>query len=143
MLNADKPQVVQNDRRIGGNLCTDCCALIERIRSAAAPVRFYDQLNRTPAFKVNNAVSVLAEYQCAMNISRTVPVVGLCRIIAPNDAVCGQCGGFGQPCMCAVCNLRRDLLAAPAVIAASALWCCTRRPTARRGKSSKKKKSRG
>lgn len=47
MLNADKPQVVQNDRRICGNLCTDCCALIERIRSAAAPVRFYDQLNRT------------------------------------------------------------------------------------------------
>ena len=31
-----------------------------------------------------------------MNISRTVPVVGLCRIIAPNDAVRGQCGGFGQ-----------------------------------------------
>ena len=96
MLNADKPQVVQNDRRICGNLCTDCCALIERIRSAAAPVRFYDQLNRPPAFKVNNAVSVLAEYQRAVNISRTVPVVGLCRIIAPNDAVCGQCGGFGQ-----------------------------------------------
>ena len=96
MLNADKPQVVQNDRCICGNLCTDCCALIERIRSAAAPVRFYDQLNRTPALKVNNAVSVLAEYQRAMNISRTVPVVGLCRIIAPNDAVCGQCGGFGQ-----------------------------------------------
>ena len=92
MLNADKPQVVQNDCCIGSNLCTDCCALIERIRSAAAPVRFYDQLNRPPAFKVNNAVSVLAEYQCAMNISRTVPVVGLCRIIAPNDAVCGQCG---------------------------------------------------
>lgn len=83
MLNADKPQVVQNDRCICSNLCTDCCALIERIRSAAAPVRFYDQLNRPPAFKVNNTVSVLAEYQCAMNISRTVPVVGLCRIIAP------------------------------------------------------------
>lgn len=49
-----------------------------------------------PALKVNNTVSVFAEYQCAVNISRTVPVVGLCRIIAPNDAVCGQCGGFGQ-----------------------------------------------
>ncbi len=77
MLNADKPQVVQNDRCIGSNLCTDCCALIERIRSAAAPVRFYDQLNRPHALKVNNTVSVFAENQCAVNLSRPVPVVEL------------------------------------------------------------------
>ena len=97
MLDADDPKIVQDRSRIGSDLCADGRPLIEGIRGAAGAGGLDDQLNGALAVNVDNAVSVPAENERAVNVRGGVGLrVAKARVVGPDGGVRAEGSRGGQ-----------------------------------------------
>ena len=96
MLDPYEPKVVEYRRGVCGDLCSDGRPLVEGVGGAGAAVGLDDELNRTLAFDVDNAVSILAEYERTVNVQRLAVASLGCRIVAQNLSLGGEACGCGK-----------------------------------------------
>jgi hypothetical protein len=86
VLDAHNPEIVENLRGVGGNLCANRRALIQRIGSSAAADGFHDSLEASFAVHVNDTVCVGTEDKRRVDIRPLFRCfIDGARVFAVND----------------------------------------------------------